>query len=752
MKYKNFTLTTVIAVFLSLSVIKAQTLTLKIMSYNIQQPYGTNWDGRKASLVAVINNENPDVLGSQEAVNYQRDYISTNISGYSWFGEGRDGGDAGEGSFIYYKTSKFTLDAANSGNMWLSNTPTVPSRFNGSYNRICTYVRLTDKTTNKSFYLFNIHNYMPSEYDNRLAAVKMLVQKIAARTHSSDPVYITGDFNSSEGDGVTVWMKSGSDNSIKFRDTYRDYDPTGNVTTGFGTKFDYIYCPNSSKYTTTSSHVVTSATSSSDHLPIIATVSYGEAVTVTHNIPGKIQAEAYTSMTGVILENTSDTDGGQNVGFLNIGDWMLYKVNVESSATYNVKFRTASATTAGVIDILVDNVVVKSQSFTVSGGWQTWQTITSTLDLSAGIHEIKFLIKTGDFNINWMEFAEQSNQSGFQIKAVSMNLWRRNTSWPSRVNNVASMINDQAPDVVGIQEGDEGKSPELDNLLNNYTLETGPWKEESTSILYNHNTLTLVETGVFGYSSTPDVNKSSDWGDGAVYNWLRKCNWVLLEQKSTGNRFYVYNNHLDANGLSSNPALWRSKETELMAARISARTHPEYPFIVLGDLNGDEADAAIIYLKSGSGNPVKMKDTYREILPNGPGDSFGSGKYDYILVANTSSSTTTDANIIYQNQYGHLSDHNGVYAVINFGDVSTTIFDVETKQKTTIYPNPVSNGSIFITSQSENLAYLEIYDAQGKLVLKNDNIQNNSNINILSLTQGIYFVKTENDIQKLVVQ
>ncbi len=752
MNPKKSILIALLTVIFSSSVMNAQAFSLKIMSYNIQQPYGTNWDGRKASLVAVINNENPDVLGSQEAVNYQRDYINTNISGYSWFGEGRDGGDAGEGSFIYYKTAKYTLDAANSGNMWLSNTPTIPSRINGSYNRICTYVRLTDKSTNKSFYLFNIHNYMPSEYDNRLAAVKMLVQKIAARTHSSDPVYITGDFNSSEGDGVTVWMKSGSDNSIKFRDTYRDYDPTGSVTTGFGTKFDYIYCPNSSKYTTISSHVVTSATSSSDHLPIIASVSYADAVALPHSIPGKIQAEAYTSMNGVLLENTTDTDGGQNVGFLASGDWLLYKVNVAASAKYDLKFRTASETTAGVVEILVDNVLVKSQTFTVSGGWQKWQTIPTTLDLSAGIHEIKLLIKTGDFNINWMEFAEKSSQSGFQIKAVSMNLWRRNTSWPTRVNNVTSMINGQAPDVVGIQEGDEGKSPELDNLLSNYTLEKGPWNEESTAILYNHNTLTLVETGVFGYSSTPDVNKSSDWGDGAVYNWLRKCNWVLLEQKSSGNRFYVYNNHLDANGLSSNPAMWRSKETELMAARISARTHPEYPFIVLGDLNGDEADAAIIYLKSGIGNPVKMKDTYREILPNGPGDSFGSGKYDYILVANTSSATTTDANIIYQSQYGHLSDHNGVFATISFGDLSTKLFEVETKEKTTIYPNPVSNGSIYISSKSENLASVEIFDAQGKLVLKNDNITHNTSINIQSLIPGIYFVKTENEIQKLVVQ
>ena len=93
-----------------------------------------------------MKNESPDVIGTQEAVNYQRDYL-IGETGYSWFGTGRDGGDAGEGSWIFYKSDKYTLDATNSGNFWLSTTPTVPSSFGGAYNRICTYVRLVEKAT-----------------------------------------------------------------------------------------------------------------------------------------------------------------------------------------------------------------------------------------------------------------------------------------------------------------------------------------------------------------------------------------------------------------------------------------------------------------------------------------------------------------------------------------------------------------------------------------------------------------------------
>jgi endonuclease/exonuclease/phosphatase family metal-dependent hydrolase len=270
MKTKMFV--TLIVFLFSISTATGQDLKIKFMSFNVQQPYNTDWDSRKAAMASLINNESCDVIGTQEARVEMRDYLLQNISGYAAFGECRDGGDAGEASYIFYKTAKYDLDASHSGNFWLSNTPTTPSRFGGDYNRICTYARLVEKSSGNGFYLFNIHNYLVGETSYRLAAAKLLIQKVLAR-EIDDPVYITGDFNSPENDQITIWMKSGSDNNHKCRDTYRDYDPTGDVTTGFGTKFDYIYCPTELKYTTTSSYVVNSP-SCSDHMPIVANVEY----------------------------------------------------------------------------------------------------------------------------------------------------------------------------------------------------------------------------------------------------------------------------------------------------------------------------------------------------------------------------------------------------------------------------------------------------------------------------------------------
>ncbi len=48
-------------------------------------------------------------------------------------------------------------------------------------------------------------------------------------------------------------------------------------------------------------------------------------------IPGKIEAENYSAMNGIQTEPTTDTGGGLNVGWIHVGDWLDYNVNVENA-------------------------------------------------------------------------------------------------------------------------------------------------------------------------------------------------------------------------------------------------------------------------------------------------------------------------------------------------------------------------------------------------------------------------------------
>jgi hypothetical protein len=117
-----------------------------------------------------------------------------------------------------------------------------------------------------------------------------------------------------------------------------------------------------------------------------------------------IQAEAYTSMFGVTNETTTDTGGGQNVGWIDAGDWMAYTaVNIPTAGTYTVQYRVASQSGGGSIQLERSGGANVFGSITVpsTGGWQTWTTISHNVTLPAG--SISFALKalTGGFNINW---------------------------------------------------------------------------------------------------------------------------------------------------------------------------------------------------------------------------------------------------------------------------------------------------------------------------------------------------------------
>ncbi|MDB5052145.1 MAG: carbohydrate-binding protein, partial [Bacilli bacterium] len=89
-------------------------------------------------------------------------------------------------------------------------------------------------------------------------------------------------------------------------------------------------------------------------------------------IPGKIEAESYSAMSGIQTETTTDTGGGLNVGYIDTGDWMDYSVNVQSAGTYTVGFRVASINSTGQLQLKNGaGTVLTTVNVPNTGGWQT---------------------------------------------------------------------------------------------------------------------------------------------------------------------------------------------------------------------------------------------------------------------------------------------------------------------------------------------------------------------------------------------
>ena len=121
-------------------------------------------------------------------------------------------------------------------------------------------------------------------------------------------------------------------------------------------------------------------------------------------IPGHIEAEDYTSYSGVGLYPTTDAGGGQCVGSIDNGDWFSYNVTVTAAGTYNVDLRVATIFAGQQLQIRKGGVTLATVSIPNTGGWQTWATISTSVTLPAGSQTLQIYSTTSSWNLNWMDF------------------------------------------------------------------------------------------------------------------------------------------------------------------------------------------------------------------------------------------------------------------------------------------------------------------------------------------------------------
>ena len=131
------------------------------------------------------------------------------------------------------------------------------------------------------------------------------------------------------------------------------------------------------------------------------------SVVVAQNTSGfnrTVQAESYFSSQGVQLEATTDNGGGQNVGWIETGDWMAYSnINIPTSGTYTIEYRVASPNGGGRISLDLNGgaTVLGQINVPNTGGWQNWTTISHTVNINAGTYNFGLFAAAGGWNINW---------------------------------------------------------------------------------------------------------------------------------------------------------------------------------------------------------------------------------------------------------------------------------------------------------------------------------------------------------------
>ena len=280
---------------LTMSVQAADQDTLSVMTFNIR--YGTagdgpnHWNLRKDMVFSVLEDQQPDVVGLQEALKFQIDQIIDTVPSYKILGVGRDDGKTqGEYTALMYKADRF--EVVESDTFWLSETPNVVASmsWNTACTRICTWALFKDKTSKRNFYLYNVHLDHRSQ-EARKNAVTLVLERIGQRKTQA-PVFVTGDFNAGETNPAmtqidepkfSVLDAKGGKKTVKLVDSFRKIHPDAKPVGTFnswrgettGQKIDYVFVMD--HLTVLSADILRMNRSGrypSDHYPVTATVQW----------------------------------------------------------------------------------------------------------------------------------------------------------------------------------------------------------------------------------------------------------------------------------------------------------------------------------------------------------------------------------------------------------------------------------------------------------------------------------------------
>lgn len=234
----------------------AAQIQLDVMTFNIRTsniPDGDNaWPHRRELVAETIRRFAPQVIGMQEAMDEQIEYLASDLPDYRWLGMDRrlNGGEGlSEATPIFYRHDELT--PIESGNFWLTETPDVPpvprsgaGRRRRGGGRIVTWARFHHQASGQAVYVFNTH-LSPRRGQAQIDAVSLILERVDALPAGS-AVIVLGDFNNvgEESDLWRIATSHGLDDAWVMADERRgpaitrgDFGPPEN---GYAERIDWI--------------------------------------------------------------------------------------------------------------------------------------------------------------------------------------------------------------------------------------------------------------------------------------------------------------------------------------------------------------------------------------------------------------------------------------------------------------------------------------------------------------------------------
>ncbi|MHC1707078.1 MAG: endonuclease/exonuclease/phosphatase family protein [Bacteroidales bacterium] len=206
--------------------------------------------------------------------------------------------------------------------------------------------------------------------------------------------------------------------------------------------------------------------------------------------------------------------------------------------------------------------------------------------------------------------------------------------WDKRKDKLCSLILEEKPDLLGVQEALAVQMRDLDSLLPGYDYagvgrDDGKEQGEYAPVFYKSSRFQYIDGGNFWLSDTPEVPGSMGW-DAAC---TRIVTWVKLRDKTNDQTMVHFNTHFDHVGVRA-----RKQSARLLRHKIRSIAG-KLPVIVSGDFNCEPASKPMAILLKGK---PRLKDSRSCALSkNGPAYTYSTfdvngehgGIIDHILTS-----------------------------------------------------------------------------------------------------------------------
>lgn len=240
-------------------------------------------------------------------------------------------------------------------------------------------------------------------------------------------------------------------------------------------------------------------------------------------------------------------------------------------------------------------------------------------------------------------------------------------AWPFRVSQVCSFIEEEKPDILGMQEVLLNQYKALDSALIDYSSvgvgrSDGVKEGEMNPVFFRKDRFYMVRTITFWLSDTIEKPGSMGWGASLP----RIVTWMELVEKNSHEHFFFFNTHFAHD----------SDSARIMSSRILLKEVEKiaggFPFIITGDFNMLPSSLGYSILTGPEESVPLMQDAYTlsDKRPSGPAYTYngfsdrpGAGRIDYIFVKR--GMEVKDHSVIIQKEKGvYISDHWPVKATV----------------------------------------------------------------------------------------